>query len=359
MSKNMIVQDMHIEIEKTSHSKLNQVDVNKCPFGKIFSDHMLEMDFIDGKWTRPVIRPFQDLVMSPASMVFHYGQAIFEGMKAYHLENDEVALFRPIDNIKRMNISAIRMSMPEIPEDIFLEGLKTLIDLDKDWIPTNDDSSLYIRPVLFATDDFVGVKASQNYKFIIFTSPANAYYTEPVKVKIETHYSRACNGGTGFAKAAGNYAASLYPAQMAKKDGYDQLIWTDSKTHTQIEEAGTMNVMFVLNGKLITPPSSETILDSITRKSVVKLAQQMNIDVEERIISVDEIVEALKNNTLEEAFGAGTAATIAPISLIGYEGINYELSDSKTWKIAPALLNELNDIRTGKKADINNWVVTL
>lgn len=359
MNKNMIVQDMDIEIEKTSHSKLSQVDVNNCPFGKIFSDHMLEMDYIDGKWTKASIKPFQDLVMSPASMVFHYGQAIFEGMKAYHLEDGDVGLFRPIDNIKRMNISAVRMSMPQIPEDIFLEGLKTLIDLDRNWIPTNIDSSLYIRPVLFAVDDFVGVKASQNYKFIIFTSPANAYYTEPVKVKIETNYSRACMGGTGFAKAAGNYAASLYPAQLAKKDGYDQLIWTDSKTHTQIEEAGTMNVMFVLNGKLITPPSSETILDSITRKSVVTLAEQMGIPVEERIIYVDEIVEALKSNTLEEAFGAGTAATIAPISLIGFEGINYSLTDSKTWKVAPALLDELNDIRTGKKADVNDWVITL
>lgn len=355
----MIVQDTRIEIEKTSNSRLPLTDVNNCPFGKVFSDHMMEMDYIDGKWTKAYIKPYQDLVLSPATMVFHYGQAIFEGMKAYHLEDGGIGLFRPEDNIKRMNVSAHRMSMPEIPEEVFLEGLKTLIDLDKGWIPTSPDSSLYIRPVMIASDDFIGVKASKNYKFLIFTSPANAYYTEPVKVKIETYYSRSCKGGTGFAKAAGNYAASLYPATLARKDGYDQLIWTDAETHTHVEEAGTMNVMFVIDGKLLTPPSSETILDSITRKSVVTLAEQLGIPVEERDITVKELMESIHNGTLEEAFGAGTAATIAPISLIGYEGKDYHLKDSATWKVAPRLLAELNDIRTGKKEDLNNWLVRL
>lgn len=355
----MIIQDMEIEIEKIEHSRLPLTDVNNCPFGKVFSDHMLEMDFIDGKWSKAVIKPYQDLIMTPASMVFHYGQAIFEGMKAYRFENGEVGLFRPMDNIKRMNVSAVRMSMPELPEDLFFEGLKTLIDLDRGWIPTNSDSSLYIRPVMFAIDDFIGVKASKNYKFLIFTSPANAYYTEPVKVKIETHFSRSCNGGTGYAKAAGNYAGSLYPANLANKDGYDQLIWTDAETHTQIEEAGTMNVMFVINGELLTPPSSDTILDSITRKSVVTLAEQLGIPVKERMITVVEVMEAIHNGTLEEAFGAGTAATIAPISMIGYEGVNYELSDPSTWKISPKLLRELNNIRIGEAEDKNNWVVRL
>jgi branched-chain amino acid aminotransferase len=355
----MIVQDMEIAIEKTSHSRLQESDINNCPFGKVFSDHMLEMDFIDGKWTKATIKPYQNLSMSPASMVFHYGQAIFEGMKAYRLENGHVGLFRAIDNIKRLNISAIRMSMPEVPEEVFFEGLKALIELDKEWIPTNPDSSLYIRPVMFATDDFVGVKASKNYKFLIFTSPANAYYTKPVKVKIETHFSRSCHGGTGYAKAAGNYAASLYPAKLANEAGYDQLIWTDAESHQYIEEAGTMNVMFVINGELLTPPSSDTILDSITRKSAVTLAQQLGIPVTERKISVDEIVEAIENNTLEEAFGAGTAATIAPISHIAYGDKEFELKDSKTWKVAPTLLAELNKIRLGKVADKNNWVTEL
>ena len=355
----MIVQDTRIEIEKTSNSRLPLTDVNNCPFGKVFSDHMMEMDYIDGKWSKAYIRPYQDLVLSPATMVFHYGQAIFEGMKAYHLEDGGVGLFRPEDNIKRMNVSAHRMSMPEIPEDIFLEGLKSLIELDKGWIPTNPDSSLYIRPVMIASDDFIGVKASKNYKFLIFTSPANAYYTEPVKVKIETYYSRSCKGGTGFAKAAGNYAASLYPATLARKDGYDQLIWTDAETHSHVEEAGTMNVMFVIDGKLLTPPSSETILDSITRKSVVTLAKQLGIPVEERNITVKELMESIHNGSLEEAFGAGTAATIAPISLIGFEGKDYHLEDPKNWKIAPRLLEELNDIRIGKKEDLNNWLVRL
>ena len=324
----MIIQDTRIDVSKTSNSRLDQVDVNNCPFGKVFSDHMLEMDYVDGKWGNAHIRPFQDLVMSPASMVFHYGQAIFEGMKAYNLSNGEVGLFRPIDNIQRMNISAERMCMPAIPEDLFLEGLKMLVDLDRDWIPTSDDSSLYIRPVMFAVDDFVGVKASKNYKFIIFTSPANAYYTDPVKVKIETHFSRSCHGGTGYAKAAGNYAGSLYPAKLANETGYDQLIWTDSDKHQNIEEAGTMNVMFVIDDVVITPPSSDTILDSITRKSAVTLASQLGFTVEERVVTVDEVIKAAKEGRLQEAFGAGTAATIAPISLIAYEGVDYKLRDN-------------------------------
>jgi len=355
----MLIEDITIDIQKTSDSRLPQTDVNSAPFGKVFSDHMFEMDYVDGEWLAPVIKPFQELTMSPGSMVFHYGQAIFEGMKAYNFKNGEIALFRPMDNIKRMNISAERMCMPAIPENLFFEGLKKLINLDRGWVPTSRDSSLYIRPFMIATDDFVGVKESKKYKFIIFTSPANAYYSNPVRVKIETYYSRACAGGTGFAKAAGNYAASLYPAKLGIEDGYDQLIWTDAKDHKLIEEAGTMNVMFVINGELLTPPSSETILDSITRKSVVSLAEQMNIPVKERVITVDEVVEALENGTLTEAFGAGTAATIAPICTIGYKGKDYDLPDTKNWKIATKLLNRLTDIRLGNYPDENNWVVKL
>jgi len=352
----MLLKEISIDIQKTLHSKLPQIDVNKAPFGKIFSDHMLEMDYADGAWTRPVIKPFQTIELNPATMVFHYGQAIFEGLKAYHQYNGDVVLFRAKDNIHRMNISARRMSMPDIPEDLFFEGLKLLIDLDRDWVPTSSKSSLYIRPVMFATDDFVGVKASQKYKFIIFTSPANAYYSDPVKVKIETHYSRACKGGTGFAKAAGNYAASLHPANLAKQEGFDQLIWTDAETHEYIEEAGTMNVMFVIDGVLVTPPSSETILDSITRKSVITLANDMDIPAVERTITVKEVVESLKNGKLTEAFGAGTAATIAPICQISYEKINYNLGDTTAWPVANALLKRLNDIRLGNYPDTHGWI---
>ena len=355
----MVIEDITIDIQKTTNSRLPETDVNMAPFGKVFSDHMFEMDYADGEWSSPAIKPFQDLIMSPASMVFHYGQAIFEGMKAYKLKNGEISMFRPMDNIRRMNISAERMSMPAIPENVFYEGLKLLLDLDRGWVPTKSDSSLYIRPFMIATNDFVGVKESIKYKFIIFTSPANAYYSAPIRVKIETYYSRACKGGTGFAKAAGNYAASLYPAKLAKKDGYDQLIWTDAETHTLIEEAGTMNVMFVIDGVLITPPSSETILDSITRKSVVTLAEQMNIPVEERVITVTEVVEALEKGTLTEACGVGTAATLAPICTIGYEGKDYDLEDSDTWKVSPALLKRLTEIRLGEYQDENNWLVRL
>jgi branched-chain amino acid aminotransferase len=355
----MLIEDITIDIQKTTNSRLPQIDVNTAPFGKVFSDHMFEMDYADGAWSNPVIRPFKNLTMSPGSMVLHYGQAIFEGMKAYNYKNGEIVLFRPMDNIHRMNISAERMAMPPIPENVFYEGLMKLIELDRGWVPTARDSALYIRPVMFATDDFVGVKESSKYKFIIFTSPANAYYSAPIKVKIEMYYSRACKGGTGFAKAAGNYAASLYPARLAKEAGYDQLIWTDAETHTLIEEAGTMNVMFVINGELITPPSSETILDSITRKSVITLAEQMNIPVKERVITVKEVVEALENGTLTEAFGAGTAATVAPIKTIAYKGKDYDLPDTKHWKIALRLLNRLTDIRLGEYPDENNWIVKL
>lgn len=348
-----------IAIQKRPKSRLSEVDFDNLAFGREFSDHMFVLDYVDGAWQQPEILPYGPIQLSPAASVIHYGQSIFEGLKAYRLANGEVAMFRPEENIKRMNKSAERMCMPAIPEDLFMEGLKELVNLDKDWIPNTKDGSLYIRPYYFATDDFIGVKASENYRFIIFTCPVSGYYSAPVKVKIELEYSRACPGGTGAAKAAGNYAASLYPARKGQREGYDQLIWTDALTHEYFEESGTMNLMFVLNGTVYTPPTSGTILDGITRKSVIQVMEEWGIPVVEAPIKVKDIVEAMEQNKLEEAFGVGTAATIAQIKTIGYKGRDFELPPVDGRVISNKIANYMNDLRKGLIADEREWMVTV
>lgn len=345
-----------MEIRKTQHSRLPGLDINNLPFGKVFSDHMFIAEFHDGKWSKSSIVPYGDLQLSPASSMMHYGQAIFEGMKSYRSDNGEVLLFRPTDNQKRLNVSARRMAMQEVPEDIFMEGLVELLRLDQNWIPTGDGRSLYIRPFLIASDNYIGVKPSDSYMFLIITTPVGAYYDHPLKVKVERTFFRAVEGGVGFVKASGNYGRSLYPTSLAKKDGYDQLIWTDAREHKYVEESGTMNLMFVINDTLITPKLSDTILAGITRDSVLQLARDWNMKVEERKISVDEIVEAFHKGTLQEAFGTGTAATIAHISNIGFDGQDYSLP-----KITPASFSSrvgqaLDDIRRGRAEDKHGWV---
>ncbi len=263
--------------------------------------------------------------VSPATPAIHYGQSIFEGLKAYPGPNGEVLIFRPLANLKRMNISADRMCMPALPEEIFMEGIRTLLELDKDWIPKEKGSSFYIRPFMFSADEYIGIRPSQNFTFMIINCPVGPYYSTPVKVKIETQYSRAIEGGTGHAKAGGNYGGAIYPSKLAQEQGYHQLIWTDGKTHQYIEESGTMNVMFVMNGRLVTPQLKDTILHGITRDSVLTLARQWGMPVEERQLSVQELVAGLTRGTVQEAFGVGTAATIAPIELIGHEGQDYYL----------------------------------
>ncbi|MCB9188080.1 MAG: branched-chain amino acid aminotransferase [Flavobacteriales bacterium] len=350
---------LNISISKTTHSRINELDWNDLPFGRVFSDHMFEMDYIDGKWQNPVIRPFGDLSMSPATSILHYGQTFFEGMKATKSESGEILIFRPEENAKRFNLSAERMCMPEVPVDMFIDALRTLLTVDKNWIPSQEGYSLYIRPFMIAMDPYVGIRPSDTYKFIIFTCPVGAYYSEPVKVKIETYYSRAVEGGTGYAKAGGNYAGSLYPAMKGQQEGFRQLIWTDAKEHKYIEESGTMNVLFVIDGKIITPASSQTILAGITRRSVVDIAKDWGYTVEERKVSVEEVVSAIKEGRLSEAFGAGTAATIAQISAIHYDGTTYELPPVEGREFSNKVLTYLTDYKHGKVEDKFGWIMKI
>lgn len=356
----MLNDTISIKIEKTQNSKIESVDWENLPFGKVFSDHMLVMNYRNGAWETPEIKPFAPLSLHPATSAIHYGQSIFEGMKANKTDEGEVLLFRPNMNAKRFAESCERMCMPVIPEDMFTELVKKIIDIDRDWIPNKEGYSLYIRPFMFATDDFIGIKPSDTYTFMIFTCPVGVYYSNPVNVKIEEFYTRASKGGVGRAKTAGNYAASLYPAKKGNEEGFHQLIWTDGIEHKYIEESGTMNVMFVVDGKLITPSEdSDTILKGVTKRSVVEIAQHWGLDVEERKITVEEIVTALKEGRVSEAFGAGTAATIAPIAKIGFRGEVYELPAVETREISNKVSRYLTDLKVGKVKDEMNWCVTV
>ena len=345
-----------IRIEKTAQSNLAKIDFSNLPFGKFYSDHMFVCDFKDGVWKDARIVPFQNLSLSPASMCLHYGQLIFEGLKAYRNVNGEIVLFRPEMHLERINKSAARLCMAELTEEVFMSGLLELLKIDSEWVPKDPDSSLYIRPFMIASDVGIGVTPSQTYQFIILTSPVSKYYSAPVKVIFENHYSRAAEGGIGFSKTAGNYAASLYPTKQAVEKGYNQLIWTDSKEHKYIEESGTMNIMFVINDTLITPALHDSILSGITRDSILTLARDWGYKVEERKISVEEVVTALKNNTLQDAFGTGTAAVVAHFALIGHEGVDYELPAVETRTFSNKVKQALLDIRLGRAADEHNWV---
>jgi len=277
-------------------------------------------------------------------------------MKAYRSKQGEVLVFRPQENLKRFNKSAARMCMPEVPEEIFLGGLKQLLELDNAWVPEKEGSSLYIRPFMFATDEYVGVSPSTTYKFIIFNCPVGSYYTKPLRVRVETNFIRAAKGGVGFAKNAGNYGGSLYPTVQAMKEGYDQIIWTDAASHQYVEEAGTMNLLFVINGALVTAPTGDTILDGVTRKSVIQIAKDWGIEVQERLLSVKELVEGIASGAVTEAFGAGTAAVIAPIKTIGFEGVDYELPAPKQGDFSAKVFTEISQIRLGEIADTRGWI---
>jgi len=351
-----MIANAEIKIEKIAHSRVSEYDVNNVPFGKCFSDHMFVAEYADGKWGNATIMPYQDVPMSYAMSALHYGQAIFEGMKAYKNADGDVNIFRPIENFKRINKSAIRMAMPEVPEEIFMGGLTELLKLDSAWIPTSDSGSLYIRPFLIATDEAIGVKPSETYKFVIITCPAGKYYAEPIKVLIETNFFRAVEGGVGFVKAAGNYGRSLYPTKLAQQKGYQQVIWTDGKTHSFLEESGTMNLMFVIDNTVVTPALSDTILAGITRNSVLALAKDWGMNIEERKISITEILEAHAKGTLKEAFGVGTAATIAQIIGIGYEGKDYALPPVEERQFSNKIDETLRNIRKGKSEDKFNWM---
>ncbi|WP_185870658.1 branched-chain amino acid aminotransferase [Blattabacterium cuenoti] len=348
-----------MKIEKTLHSRIDKINFNHISsFGNHFSDHMFCSEFRNGEWKNSMIKPFGNIWISPISLVFHYGQAVFEGMKAYKDKNEEVFLFRPKENFKRINKSAIRLEMPTIPESIFMNGLKKLIDIDRDWIPKNYGQSLYIRPFLIAIDDGVlSAKPSNDYLFMIISTPADSYYyKDSLKIKIEEKYSRSASGGVGFTKASGNYASSFYPTKLAKEEGFDQVLWTDSSTHTLIEESGTMNVFFWLKNKLITPQANENILSGITCNSILSLAKKEGIDVQERDLRVSEIIDGLKNGVLKEAFGCGTAVVVNYFKTISYQGTDFSLPDLPEKKrISLRLKKNLLDIQHNLSEDPFGW----
>lgn len=345
-----------IDIVKASTSKINDIDFENLVFGNTFTDHMLICDFKQGAWQKPQIKPYEPFLIDPSAKVFHYGQAIFEGMKAYKDDNNDVWLFRPDQNFDRFNKSAVRMAMPEIPEAIFLGGLHEILKLEKDWVKKGKGNTLYIRPFMIAFGSGVVAAPSTQYRFMIILSPAKAYYSGEVKVIIAEHFSRAANGGIGAAKAAGNYSAQFYPQQLASEKGFQQIIWTDDATHTQLEEAGTMNVFFRINDTLLTAPTSERILDGVTRKSILALAKREGIQVEERSVLVAELIEGAKNGTLKEVFGAGTAAVINPIVGFSYQDVYYELP-SNADSFALQLKEKLTNIQYKLAEDTFGWTV--
>lgn len=343
-----------IDIVKSNTTKINDVDFNNLIFGRIFTDHMFICDFENNEWQTPKIIPYQAMSMDPSARVFHYAQAVFEGMKAYKDDNGKVWMFRPEDNFNRINKSAARLAMPAFPKEYFFEGLTNLLKLDSDWIKPGKGNSLYIRPFIIATDSAISASPSNNYRFMIICSPASAYYTEKIRVLVAEKYSRSANGGVGFAKAAGNYAAQFYPTILAQKKGFQQVIWTDADTHQKLEEAGTMNVFFRINDTLITAPISDRILDGITRKSLIQLAEDNNIKVEVRSITVTEIKEASKNGTLKEVFGAGTAAIISPFSAFEHIEELFELPNIEN-SYAELLKDKMLNIQHNLAEDKHGW----
>lgn len=347
-----------IKIQLTENKK-EKPDFNHLIFGRNFTDHMFMMDYEEGKgWYDPRIVPYQPLSLDPSVMVFHYGQSVFEGLKAYITKDGHISLFRPDENMKRLNHSNDRLCIPHVDEEFAIEALRQLILVDKEWIPNVPGTSLYIRPFIIATEPYLGVKASDRYIFMIILSPVGAYYPEglnPVKIAVESDYVRAVKGGTGNAKTAGNYAASLKAQSEAEADGYTQVLWLDGKENKYIEEVGSMNVFFKINGEVITPKLNGSILAGITRKSVIELLEYWNIPVKEKKISIDELIEAHQSGELEEAFGTGTAAVISPIGELYKDNKPYVINNGQTGELSKRVYDEITGIQTGEKADPFNW----
>ncbi|MHA4812314.1 branched-chain amino acid aminotransferase [Flavitalea flava] len=347
---------LHIPVQRVAASRINEVDFDHLEFGQHNTDHMLVCDFAAGRWQKPKIIPFQNFSLSPTALGLHYGQTIFEGMKAFRMEDGRVNIFRPQKHYERLLRSAERLCMPVVSYEVFVEGLRQLAALEKEWIPAISGGALYIRPFIIATEARLGVKISEEYRYAIVCSPSGAYYPRPLRVKIERQFVRAASGGTGYAKCGGNYGGAFYPAQKAKEQGFDQVLWTDGAENKYLEESGTMNVFFVLQGKLVTPPLSDSILDGVTRDSLIQLAKKANITVEERRISVDELQHAFEKGTITEAFGSGTAAVVSPIRTIGIDGIDYSLPNGNGRQgLALSLRIDLDDIRYGRTTDHFGW----
>jgi len=350
-----------IPIHKASHSRISEVDWDHLELGLYTSDHMLISDYTGGQWGMAEIRPFGPFSLSPTTLALHYGQTIFEGMKAFRMEDGRVQIFRPDKHYERLVRSAQRLCMPVVSPELFLEGLRRLVELDKEWVPGEAGSALYIRPFIIATETRLTAKVSNSYRFAVICTPAGPYYAQPLRVKVERTFVRAAKGGTGYAKCGGNYGASLYPTQKANEEGYDQVLWTDGKEHRYIEESGTMNVFFVIDDKLVTPPLTGSILDGVTRDSLLTLATSAGITVEERSVSVEELKRGFEKGQVSEAFGAGTAAVISPIQAVGIDGRDYLLpvvgrtSEEEAGSVALRLKEALDDIRYGKNADPYGW----
>ena len=351
-----MIETMDITITRAERSKLQDMNLENLPFGRYFTDHMLEADYENGEWKNIEIKPYQPLLLSPSLAALHYGQAIFEGIKAYKDADGNAFIFRPQDNFKRFNISAGRMEMPAVPEEIFIEGMRRLIELDKNWIPSKPDHSLYIRPFMFSSDELIGVRPSETYKFMIILSPTGPYYSAPMRIYVEEKYVRATPGGIGYAKAAGNYGAAMHATAEAKKKGYDQVLWMDALEHKYVQECGTMNVFFIIGNTAITPDLDKgTILNGVTRQSAITLLKEMGFKVEERSLGITDIMDAYKAGLLFEVFGTGTAATISMIKELRYKDFVMQF-DTEHWKTAPTLKQWLTDIREGRREDKYNWM---
>lgn len=344
-----------IAVEQTKNSRLKEVDFDNLGFGTYISDHMLVAEYDKGQWSEPKIMPFGNLPMTPAMLSLHYGQAIFEGMKAFRMKDGKINIFRVQRHYQRMLKSLARMCMPGMSEELFTSSLEAIVKCDEKWVPGSEGCSLYIRPVVFASENRLGVKVSDQYLFVIMTSPVGPYFSKPVRLKVELEYVRAAEGGTGFAKCAGNYGGAFYPTQLAREQGFDQVIWTDAKEHKYIDESGAMNIMFVMDGKLVTPQLSSSILDGITRSTLIQLAKDMGITVEERKVSIEEIEKSIQNGKLTEAFGAGTAAVVSPVATINIHGKDLHLPAVTDSALMMRLKKKLNDMRTGIAADVHGW----
>ena len=349
----------NITTKMIKKSHIDEVDFDNLGFGEVFSDHMFSMDYENGKWINPRIEPYGKIEFEPAMCTLHYAQSVFEGLKAFHVKDGSINIFRPEMNLERMNRSNDRMCIPRIDIEMFFDAMNTLIKLERNWIPDKKGYSLYIRPFVFGTENFLGVHSSSTYRFMIILSPVGAYYKEgfnPVSLLVPEEYVRAVKGGVGDVKTSGNYAASLLPAEIAQKKGYTQVLWLDGVEHKYIDEVGTMNIFFVIDDELITPPLEGSILSGITRESAIHLARDWGMKVHERRISIDEIIERSRQGRLNGAFGTGTAAVISPVGEIQYKDIKLNINDGEIGPIARRLYDEITGIQYGEKPDRYGWI---
>ena len=344
-----------IPVKRTTNSRLHEVNWKHLEFGKYVSDHMFICTYKNGEWQEPQIKPFQNISVAPTMLALHYGQSIFEGMKAFRMQDGRINIFRPEKHFERINASLDRMCMPPIPYELFATAIHQLVELDENWVPEGEDVALYIRPFVFASEAKFGVKISDEYTFIIVTGPVPPLYQQPIKVKVERKYIRAAKGGVGYAKCAGNYGGAFYPTKKAREEGFDQVLWTDAFDHEYFEESGTMNLLFVIDEKLVTPPLSDSILDGVTRDSLLTIAKSLGYETEERRIGINEVLQAIEEGRSVEAFGAGTAAVVAPISVIGVDGELYHLPIYSKGSVMFRLKKELETIRSGRKEDLWGW----